>query len=85
MLDLADPDAVIERTEGVTASFLKELLRRAALFAADEPGQEEDASARSGSPTRTWPPPSTSCSIPATSSPGCCSEGRRPRQRAAGR
>jgi hypothetical protein len=34
-LDLADPDAVITRTEGVTASFLKELLRRAALNAAD--------------------------------------------------
>src|SRR5215510_3936480 len=37
-LDLADPDAVITRTEGVTASFLKELLRRAALRAAGEPG-----------------------------------------------
>ena len=37
-LDLADPDTVITRTEGVTASFLKELLRRAALRAADEPG-----------------------------------------------
>jgi SpoVK/Ycf46/Vps4 family AAA+-type ATPase len=37
-LDLADPDAVITRTEGVTASFLKELLRRAALRAADEAG-----------------------------------------------
>ncbi len=36
-LDLADPDAVITRTEGVTASFLKELLRRGALNAADEP------------------------------------------------
>jgi hypothetical protein len=35
-LELADPDAVIARTEGVTASFLKELLRRAALNAADE-------------------------------------------------
>jgi cell division protease FtsH len=33
-LDLADPDAVITRTEGVTASFIKELLRRAALRAA---------------------------------------------------
>lgn len=29
-------DTVIERTEGVTASFLKELLRRAALISADE-------------------------------------------------
>jgi hypothetical protein len=36
VLDLADPDAVISRTEGVTASFMKELLRRAALRAADE-------------------------------------------------
>jgi len=37
-LDLADPGAVITRTEGVTASFLKELLRRAALRSADEAG-----------------------------------------------
>ncbi len=35
-LDLAGLPAVIERTEGVTASFLKELLRTAALFAADD-------------------------------------------------
>jgi hypothetical protein len=40
VLDLADPDAVVGRTEGVTASFMKELLRRAALRAADEPGRE---------------------------------------------
>ncbi len=33
-------DAVIERTAGVTASFLKELLRRAALVAADEAGAD---------------------------------------------
>ncbi len=40
VLDLADPEIVISRTEGVTASFLKELLRRAALYAAqdEEPG-----------------------------------------------
>ena len=38
VLDLADPELVISRTEGVTASFLKELLRRAALYAA----QDED-------------------------------------------
>src|SRR5262249_19016247 len=37
-LDLADPDPVITRTAGVTAAFRKELLRRAALRAADEPG-----------------------------------------------
>lgn len=39
-LALADPDAVLARTEGVTASFVKELLRRAALVAmrdSDEP------------------------------------------------
>jgi cell division protease FtsH len=35
-LDLAEPDRVIERTEGVTASFIKELLRRSALVAAEE-------------------------------------------------
>ena len=34
-LALAEPDAVIGRTEGVTASFIKELLRRAALLAAE--------------------------------------------------
>jgi ATPase family associated with various cellular activities (AAA) len=41
VLDLADPGAVIGRTEGVTASFMKELLRRAALRAADESGEGE--------------------------------------------
>jgi ATPase family associated with various cellular activities (AAA) len=41
VLDLADPDLVISRTEGVTASFMKELLRRAALRAADETGAED--------------------------------------------
>jgi cell division protease FtsH len=35
-LDLDDADEVVERTAGVTASFLKELIRRAALIAADE-------------------------------------------------
>jgi ATP-dependent 26S proteasome regulatory subunit len=35
-LDLSDPESVITRTEGVTASFIKELLRRAALLAAEE-------------------------------------------------
>jgi ATPase family associated with various cellular activities (AAA) len=42
-LDLSDPDAVISRTDGVTASFMKELLRRAALRAAGE-SEHEDAS-----------------------------------------
>jgi hypothetical protein len=35
VLDLADPEIVVARSEGVTASFLKELLRRAALVAAE--------------------------------------------------
>ncbi len=42
-LDLADPGTVITRTEGVTASFIKELLRRAALRAAGDAGQAGDA------------------------------------------
>ncbi len=38
-VDTSRFDEVIERTDGVTASFLKELLRRAALFAAEaDPG-----------------------------------------------
>ena len=36
VLDLASPAAVIARTEGVTASFLKELVRRAAIYAAED-------------------------------------------------
>ena len=38
-LRLEDPEPVITRTEGVSASFIKELLRRAALFAAEEGGE----------------------------------------------
>jgi hypothetical protein len=34
-LELEDPDAIVERTEGVTASFVKELLRRTALDVAE--------------------------------------------------
>ena len=45
VLDLADPEIVISRTEGVTASFLKELLRRAALHAAED---EESGDAPNG-------------------------------------
>ena len=37
-LDVPDLSRVIERTDGVTASFLKELLRRAVLLAADGTG-----------------------------------------------
>jgi len=33
VLDLTQPESIIERTEGVTAAFLKELLRKAALLA----------------------------------------------------
>lgn len=36
VLDLSDVEVVIERTAGVTASFIKELLRRAALQAAED-------------------------------------------------
>lgn len=42
-LDLADPDHILERTHGVTASFLKELLRRAALIALEERERSETA------------------------------------------
>jgi hypothetical protein len=35
-VELSDSESVISRTEGVTASFIKELLRRAALVAAEE-------------------------------------------------
>jgi len=37
-LRLEDEGAVVARTEGVIASFIKELLRRATLFAAEEGG-----------------------------------------------
>lgn len=37
-VDLSRLDAVLDRTDGVTASFLKELLRRAAVLAADRDG-----------------------------------------------
>jgi ATPase family associated with various cellular activities (AAA) len=40
VLDLSDLDAVIARSEGVTASFIKELLRRAALQAAEHDEQD---------------------------------------------
>ncbi len=39
VLDLTEPEAIVGRTEGVTASFLKELLRKAALLACEsDPG-----------------------------------------------
>jgi hypothetical protein len=47
ILDLADAESAVARTEGVTASFLKELLRRAALEAA-----ERDPAADPAAPLR---------------------------------
>jgi hypothetical protein len=41
-LYLSDPEAVITRTDGVTASFIKELLRRAALRAAEDTAEDVD-------------------------------------------
>ena len=49
VLDLDDPELVISRTEGVTAFFLKELLRRAALHAAQD---QESGNAPADSPLR---------------------------------
>ena len=65
--------ALAAQTEGVTASFLKELLRRAAVIAATS-GASTARRRRTGrrartpwsSPRPTWTPPSTSCSTPAT-------------------
>jgi len=55
-LDVADLSRVVERTDGVTASFLKELLRRAALLAAD--GADDAYAGRDavGGPPRAAPP-----------------------------
>ena len=55
LLDLSSPAAVIARTEGVTASFLKELLRRAAMYAAEDvagqgPGAKADCGDAAGRP-----------------------------------
>jgi ATP-dependent 26S proteasome regulatory subunit len=36
VLDLTEPERMIERTDGVTASFLKELIRKAALLACED-------------------------------------------------
>jgi hypothetical protein len=40
-IDMSGVDAVLARTEGVTASFLKELMRRAAVLAATEADDDE--------------------------------------------
>jgi hypothetical protein len=42
-IDLGRLDTVLDRTDGVTASFLKELLRRAAVVAADRDDQGDDS------------------------------------------
>jgi len=42
-IDLSRLDTVLDQTDGVTASFLKELLRRAAVVAADQEDQPEDS------------------------------------------
>jgi hypothetical protein len=42
VVDESRLDSVVERTDGVTASFLKELLRRAALLAADDSDDPDD-------------------------------------------
>ena len=41
-LDLVDTDPIVTKTEGVTASFFKELLRRAALVSAEQTDGHED-------------------------------------------
>jgi hypothetical protein len=48
LLDIGELDDVIERTEGVTASFLKELLRRAALLAAQRAQDGADGLSANG-------------------------------------
>ena len=53
VLDPTGPETVISRTEGVTASFLTELPRRAALHAAEDEGPVTRRTARCTSPTRT--------------------------------
>ena len=47
-VDTSRLDEVLDRTDGVTASFLKELLRRAAVLAADADGTSEGVLAVSG-------------------------------------
>jgi hypothetical protein len=51
-LELTDLPTVIARTEGVTASFIKELLRRAALAAAEADASEPSYSAPDDAPIR---------------------------------
>jgi hypothetical protein len=48
ILDDGDLEAVVERTEGVTAPFLRELLRRAALLAAETESETAEVAAGNG-------------------------------------
>jgi ATPase family associated with various cellular activities (AAA) len=57
VLDLTGPDDVIKRTDGVTAAFIKELLRRAAvLAAAAEPAEPGPAAGPAADGDRAGPP-----------------------------
>ena len=47
-VDTSELDDVLARTEGVTASFLKELLRRAALLAATRSGVDAELAVSAG-------------------------------------
>jgi ATP-dependent 26S proteasome regulatory subunit len=47
-LDLSGADALIERTDGVTASFIKELIRRATLISLNEQEERSEQSGQSG-------------------------------------
>ena len=58
MLDGTGVDAIVARTDGVTAAFLKELLRKAALLAAeadaaDAAAEGDEAVGADGRPART--------------------------------
>jgi hypothetical protein len=76
----ADVDAVVERTEGVTASFLKELVRRAVLESlTDRPERS------SRSPARTCRGPSTTCSTARSRHAGAARRAGRPVGSADGR
>lgn len=48
VLELTSPEDVVGRTEGVTASFLKELLRRAAMYAAEDAAASPGGAAGAG-------------------------------------
>jgi hypothetical protein len=56
IFEVTDLSAIVERTDGVTASFLKELLRRAALLAADAAGGTDLGSGDADGTSRSTPP-----------------------------